>query len=132
MAEKFDPAAHDKHADNPREAAAADRDLAEAIRLVSVQLETDQAGGSDAYNLAVYQAGAGQLGEARGDLARAIERFPDLILIGEAADDLRDLGEVPGMDAPGIALLIRLLDEAKVGIEAAGAAEDTMGGRAAD
>jgi hypothetical protein len=26
MAEKFDPAAHDKHADNPREAAAADRD----------------------------------------------------------------------------------------------------------
>jgi hypothetical protein len=26
MAEKFDPAAHDKHADAPREAAAADRD----------------------------------------------------------------------------------------------------------
>jgi hypothetical protein len=26
MAEKFDPAAHDKHADDPREAAAADRD----------------------------------------------------------------------------------------------------------
>jgi hypothetical protein len=27
MAEKFDPAAHDKHADDPREAAAADRDI---------------------------------------------------------------------------------------------------------
>jgi len=27
MAEKFDPAAHDKHAANPREAAAADRDI---------------------------------------------------------------------------------------------------------
>jgi hypothetical protein len=27
MAEKFDPAAHDRHADNPREAAAADRDM---------------------------------------------------------------------------------------------------------
>ena len=26
MAEKFDPAAHDKHADHPREALAADRD----------------------------------------------------------------------------------------------------------
>ena len=26
MAEKFNPAAHDKHADDPREAAAADRD----------------------------------------------------------------------------------------------------------
>jgi len=26
MAEKFDPAAHDKHAANPREAASADRD----------------------------------------------------------------------------------------------------------
>jgi hypothetical protein len=26
MVEKFDPAAHDKHADDPREAAAADRD----------------------------------------------------------------------------------------------------------
>ena len=26
MAEKFNPAAHDKHADNPREAARADRD----------------------------------------------------------------------------------------------------------
>jgi hypothetical protein len=26
MAEKFDPAAHDRHAANPREAAAADRD----------------------------------------------------------------------------------------------------------
>ena len=26
MAEKFDPAAHDKHADNPRDAAKADRD----------------------------------------------------------------------------------------------------------
>jgi len=27
MAEKFDPAAHDKHADDPREAARADRDM---------------------------------------------------------------------------------------------------------
>ena len=27
MAEKFDPAAHDKHAVNPREAAKADRDI---------------------------------------------------------------------------------------------------------
>jgi hypothetical protein len=27
MAEKFDPAAHDKHTANPREAAAADRDI---------------------------------------------------------------------------------------------------------
>ncbi|HVX75998.1 MAG TPA: hypothetical protein VHB49_07720 [Bradyrhizobium sp.] len=27
MAEKFNPAAHDKHAANPREAAAADRDM---------------------------------------------------------------------------------------------------------
>jgi hypothetical protein len=27
MAEKFDPAAHDKHAANPREAVAADRDI---------------------------------------------------------------------------------------------------------
>ncbi|MDB5579126.1 MAG: hypothetical protein JWR80_4302 [Bradyrhizobium sp.] len=27
MAEKFNPAPHDKHADNPREAAAADRDM---------------------------------------------------------------------------------------------------------
>ena len=27
MGEKFDPAAHDKHADDPREAAAADRDI---------------------------------------------------------------------------------------------------------
>jgi len=27
MAEKFDPAAHDKHAVNPREAASADRDI---------------------------------------------------------------------------------------------------------
>ena len=27
MAEKFDPAAHDKHADNPRDALAADRDI---------------------------------------------------------------------------------------------------------
>jgi hypothetical protein len=27
MAEKFDPAAHDKHAGDPREAAAADRDI---------------------------------------------------------------------------------------------------------
>ena len=27
MAEKFDPAAHDKHADDPREALAADRDM---------------------------------------------------------------------------------------------------------
>jgi len=27
MAEKFDPAAHDRHAANPREAAAADRDI---------------------------------------------------------------------------------------------------------
>jgi hypothetical protein len=27
MAERFDPAAHDKHADNPREAAAANRDM---------------------------------------------------------------------------------------------------------
>jgi hypothetical protein len=27
MAEKFDPAAHDKHADDPRETAAADRDI---------------------------------------------------------------------------------------------------------
>jgi len=26
MAEKFDPAAHDKHADDPRDAASADRD----------------------------------------------------------------------------------------------------------
>jgi hypothetical protein len=27
MAEKFDPAPHDKHADNPREAAKADQDM---------------------------------------------------------------------------------------------------------
>jgi hypothetical protein len=27
MAEKFDPAAHDRHAANPRDAAAADRDI---------------------------------------------------------------------------------------------------------
>jgi hypothetical protein len=27
MAEKFDPAAHDQHAANPREAASADRDI---------------------------------------------------------------------------------------------------------
>lgn len=31
MAEKFDPARHDKHAENPREAAAADRDVHAAL-----------------------------------------------------------------------------------------------------
>jgi hypothetical protein len=31
MAQKFDPAAHDKHADDPREAAAADRDIHEKL-----------------------------------------------------------------------------------------------------
>ena len=31
MAEKFDPAAHDKHAANPRDAAAADRDIHEKL-----------------------------------------------------------------------------------------------------
>ncbi len=31
MAQKFDPAAHDKHAANPREAALADRELHEKL-----------------------------------------------------------------------------------------------------
>ncbi|MBN8989454.1 MAG: hypothetical protein J0H42_14490 [Rhizobiales bacterium] len=31
MAEKFDPAAHDKHADNPRDARAADREMHEKL-----------------------------------------------------------------------------------------------------
>ena len=31
MAEKFNPAAHDKHAANPRDAAAADRDVHEKL-----------------------------------------------------------------------------------------------------
>lgn len=31
MADKFDPAAHDKHADDPREAARADRDIHEKL-----------------------------------------------------------------------------------------------------
>ena len=33
MAEKFDPAAHDKHAEDPREALAADREIHEKLEI---------------------------------------------------------------------------------------------------
>ena len=92
-------------------------DIATAVRLVSEHLGSAAASGHDAYNVGLYRAASGDLEQARGDLGRAIESFPDVWLMREALDDLRDLARVPGIDHAGIAPLIELLTDAATAIE---------------
>jgi tetratricopeptide (TPR) repeat protein len=72
-------------------------DLAAVTRMVSERLATDKARDDDLYNLALCRAASGDVDQALADLAGAIERFPNLELVREALDELRDLGGVPGV-----------------------------------
>ena len=83
--------------------------LKAAIDLAFAAVSSAESPGRSEFHLAVYLATQGAYEQAHITVRNALKRSLNLYLIHEAADDLRDLGGVPGASTPEIARLLEVL-----------------------